>query len=122
MCPGSYCQCDALYILDCSTYAGYLTSDYQDITTTNVTAYYQTNYEQPDIYYSFTFSVCCSGTSLTQYNLSFSLYVNNGANALGQDNFVGTVSADLAKLVEAGACVDLVQYQIKLERQPNGQT
>lgn len=82
----------------------------------------QTQYEQPDVYYSFTFKVCCSGTTLTSYNMSLSLYANNGANTLSDGNFVGTVSYNLNQLVQAGECVDLVQYQIKLERQPNGQT
>ena len=41
-CIGSYCQCNSLYILDCSILANYLTSTPTAVILTNTTSYYQT--------------------------------------------------------------------------------
>lgn len=65
----------------------------------------------------------CSVSAEENYNLIFNLWVDTGVSAISTStsNFVGSVQANLTKIQEAGECIDFVQYQIKLESQPNGQ-
>lgn len=100
-CSSGYCKCNVPYILDCSVPADALSETFGSFLVTNVTSYYQTQGLSPNIYYSFLFQVCCASTNLTNYDLNFTLWVNDGENTLNQDNFVGTISIALSKLVEA---------------------
>lgn len=68
------------------------------------------------------FRVCGVLPTLPKYNLVFKMWVNTGTPVLEEKNFVGEVKANLTKLGEIADCLDFVQYQIKLEKQPNGET
>lgn len=88
----------------------------------NSTIYYQTQSQAPNVYYDFMFQLC-SVVAEDNYNLIFNLWVDTGIPAISSttNNFVGSVQANLTKIQAAAECIDFVQYQIKLELQPNGQ-
>ncbi len=93
-CSNSYCECNIPFILDCSIPAQFLTASETVLAINNITTYLQTESTLPDIYYSFMFQVCVY-SSVPNYNLSFSLYVNTGQPQLDNTNFVGSVSVSL---------------------------
>lgn len=108
ICQSGFCQCSSTFILDCNTEANYLTSNYQIITLTNETQYWQTMSNKPNTYYDFMFQVCGSLPTIPNYNLVFDLWVNSGASQLNLQNFVGSVNLDLTKLADMGKCIDFV--------------
>lgn len=60
------------------------------------------------------FQVCCLTTTLPNYNLSFTVWVNEGYPSLSENELIGKLRINLNDLVQVGSCIDFFQYQTKL--------